>query len=308
MTVELAHLSDVHVLAAPGAGPRWFEHLNKRWIGRLNLLLHRKHDERLFAAAARDLAERPPDHLVVTGDLSNLAHPGEFARARQLLEATGLPPERVSLVPGNHDAYIRSAVRDRAFERAFAPYLGGDPAWPRVQRAGDVLLVATNSAVPTPWFTAYGRLGAPQLAAVEQALAASAAAVKVVAVHHPPVIATGELDRPWRRNRDGLALLAACRRGGADVVLCGHTHLPFRCRVPGERPLWVLCAGSTTRPARALGQGGTYERYRVEAGRVVATRRAFDPDADAFVDLEQVELELGAAAVSASRPPGSERG
>lgn len=301
MTVELAHLSDVHVLAAAGAGPRWHEYLNKRWIGQLNLLLHRKHDERLLAAATEDLRARPPDHLVVTGDLSNLAHPGEFARARDYLEATGLPPERVTLIPGNHDAYTRGATRRGLFERAFAAYLGEAPAWPWTRELDDVLLVATNSAVPTPWFTAFGRLDPAQIGAIEEALSASTAATKVVLVHHPPVIGSGALDKPWRRNRDGLALLEACRRGQADLVLCGHTHAPFRVRAPGARPLWVVCAGSTTRPVRAVGQGGTYNRYRIEPGRVTLTTQAFDPARGAFVPQEPVALIGAEDAPSAAR-------
>lgn len=288
--MEVAHLSDVHVPAPRHARARWHEYLNKRWIGGLNLLLHRKHPEELLEAAVADIARHPPDHLVVTGDLSNLALDGEFARAREHLDATNVPPERVSLIPGNHDAYVASAYRQRRFERAFAPYVGGeDVVWPRAQTEGEVLFVSTNSSEPTPWFTAHGRLGPEQLAEVERLLRESEAAFKVVLVHHPPLLGTGKLDGRWRRNRDGPALVRICQESGADLILCGHTHVPFRYVVPGgAKPLHVICGGSTTYPVKEVGVGGTYNRYTIEGGRLAKIEvRAFDPALGAFRTLRE---------------------
>ncbi len=289
--MEVAHLSDVHVKAPRHARARWRDYLSKRWIGGLNLLLHRSHPEELLEAAVTDIAAHPPDHLVVTGDMTNLALPGEFARAREHLDATGVPPERVSLIPGNHDAYVHSVYRQRRFEQAFAPYVGGeDVTWPRAQEREGVLIVSTNSSVPTPWFTAHGRLGPEQLEAVGALLDASAAPFKMVLVHHPPLLGDGTLDGRWRRNRDGPALVELCQRHGADVILCGHTHRPFRYRVPGgDKPLHVICGGSTTYPVKEVGHGGTYNRYTIEDGHLAAIEvRAFDPDLDAFRTWKRV--------------------
>ena len=49
-----------------------------------------------------------PDHIAVTGDLVNLALDIEIEMARQWLELVG-PPHDVSVVPGNHDAYVPGA-------------------------------------------------------------------------------------------------------------------------------------------------------------------------------------------------------
>ena len=49
-----------------------------------------------------------PDHLAVTGDLVNLALDAELELARLWLETLGRP-EDVSVVPGNHDAYVPGA-------------------------------------------------------------------------------------------------------------------------------------------------------------------------------------------------------
>lgn len=288
--MELAHISDLHLPLPPTPAP-WGSYWGKRVVGWLNLRLKRHHPPEIADALARDLRERPPDHLAVTGDLTNLSLEREFEQAAGWLRGLGLAPGRLSVIPGNHDAYVRQATRRRWFEAAIGPVLG-EPAlaWPRAQRVGDVLLVSTSSAVPSPWGCAYGRLGAAQLEAVDAKLAGEAS-TRAVLVHHPPVLRDGRPDRWIRRNLDWEPLLAVCARRGVDMVLCGHTHRPFRYDLPrggGERPLRVLCAGSSTDPPRhgQVGERAAYNRYRFEGGRLIGWEvRAFDPGQGAFVHL-----------------------
>ena len=119
----LAHLSDPHL--APLPRPRLAELASKRLSGYLNWLRKRRaiHRSDALAAIMRDLAEERADHVAVTGDLVNIALPAEFEHARRWLEALG-PPSDVSLVPGNHDAYVSGAGALR--EHLWAPYMAGD--------------------------------------------------------------------------------------------------------------------------------------------------------------------------------------
>jgi 3',5'-cyclic AMP phosphodiesterase CpdA len=286
--VELAHISDLHVPVALGPEPKR-RFLNKRLFGTLNLLLKRSHPRRIMEAAVADLRARPPDHLCVTGDLSNLALERELEAARDLLLQIGLPAERVSVIPGNHDAYVRDTYQARSFETILSPLLGGEPSWPRVQRRDDLLVVGINSGLPTPWLMAFGRIGARQFEAVEAALKEHGdAGTKLVLVHHPPVQRDGKPDHWFRRNRDWKQLLETCQQAGATAVLCGHTHRAFRHNRDG---LWVLCAGSTTTAIKELGQGATYNRYRIEEGAIREVEvRGYDPAQDAFVHLRREPL------------------
>lgn len=285
--MDLAHISDLHVHAPFGP---WRGLLNKRLIGATTLTLLRAHPMSIMEAVVEDLRRAPPDHLAVTGDLTNLALDSELARVAGYLGDVGLPPERVTVIPGNHDAYVPGPYRLRRFEHHLAPVLGLAPdayLFPRAQRRDGVLFVSLSSAVPTPWFTAFGRVGREQLDRAREALRADDAPFKVVLVHHPPLQAHGGPDRIWRRNLDWKGVLDVARDGGADLVLCGHTHKAFRVDAPGPgKRLLISCAGSTTKQPRRLGHAATYVRYRIEGGRLVhLERRGYDPDRREFVSL-----------------------
>src|SRR5919197_1133918 len=90
----LAHLSDPHL--GPLPAPRWRER-------------HLIHRSEVLARVVADLKAQAPDHIAVTGDLVNISIPGEYAPARAWLEALGTPHD-VTLVPGNHDVYVRDAA------------------------------------------------------------------------------------------------------------------------------------------------------------------------------------------------------
>ncbi|MBL4847533.1 MAG: metallophosphoesterase [Planctomycetes bacterium] len=281
--IEIAHVSDLHFAWAPGdAGVPAHGFLNKRLVGYANLRFHRKNPQAIADALGEDLRAHPPDHLAITGDLTNLSLPGEFRRARDWIESLELPPERVSVIPGNHDAYVPEGLD--LFEETFAPWLPG-PSWPREQRAGPAALFGTSSSLPVPWFRAWGALGPEQLDSLSRLIDASDAPLKAVLVHHPPVLGNGRPDKPTRNNRDGARLIEVCR-GRVDLILCGHTHEAFDYTFPGERPLRVFCAGSTTMAPKTHGQAATYNRYRSLGGRLnEIVVRGFDPQLGAFLSL-----------------------
>ncbi len=287
--MQLAHISDLHVKAPLGP---WTGLLNKRWIGAVTLL-RRAHPDEILDGCIDDLAKDPPDHLAVTGDLTNLVLESELEKAAAAIARAGLPADRLTVIPGNHDAYVGGPHRARRFEHHIGPLLG-EPAltWPRAQRHGDVLLVSVSSAVPTPWFTAFGRVGKAQLEQA-RALLAQDAAFKVFLVHHPPLQRTGELDWVWRRNLDGPEVISLCQDMGVGLVLCGHTHRAFRRWVgEGARRLLVSCAGSTTKRPKTLGAAATYERYSIEGGRLAAIEtRGWDPAANRFVPVGREEID-----------------
>src|SRR5262249_23055968 len=119
-TFTLAHLSDPHLTPLPR--PRIFELAGKRALGYLNWTRHRHkyHRREVLDGLVSDLKAHSPDHITVTGDLVNLALEAEFTSALTWLESIG-PPERVTAIPGNHDAYTRATRLH--FAETWADYL-----------------------------------------------------------------------------------------------------------------------------------------------------------------------------------------
>jgi len=239
-TVRIAHVSDLH-LRAPGA-LRAHHLFGKRILGALNLALGRRgaHPVALAEALVADLQAQGPDHVVITGDFSNLALAPEMERAAALVARLG-GPERLSVLPGNHDRYTHGATRSRVFEQSFAPWLrsdltgpgvGPDPAadgFPWVKRVGPVALIGLDSAVPTPWGFSSGRLGPGQLERLRVLLERPEleGLHPVVALHHPLYNRPHKATHRLRRLDDAPALLGVLARRAAVTVLHGHNHWVF---------------------------------------------------------------------------------
>ena len=101
----LAHLSDPHL--AGWSVDEIGSLLNKRLTGWLSWRVNRRriHLTRVLDLLVDDLASRGADHVTVTGDLVNISLQQEFARAGQWLRRLGTG-EHVTVIPGNHDAYV----------------------------------------------------------------------------------------------------------------------------------------------------------------------------------------------------------
>jgi 3',5'-cyclic AMP phosphodiesterase CpdA len=219
----LAHLSDPHLPPLPK--PRLRELVGKRAFGYLNWTRNRHKYQRrdVLDALVSDMQAQSPDHIAVTGDLVNLALEAEFAPARAWLERVGAGT-RVTVVPGNHDAYVRAT--QRRFAQALGDYLDGDEApdggFPFVRRRGPLALIGVSSAVPTPPLMATGWLGRRQLEALERTLARLSAEplFRVLLIHHPL-----RSDARAKRLTDAPELLALLKRHGVELVLHGHDHV-----------------------------------------------------------------------------------
>jgi 3',5'-cyclic AMP phosphodiesterase CpdA len=222
---SLAHLSDPHLPPLPS--PRLSELAGKRALGYLNWKRnrHRFHRRDVVDVLISDLQAQVPDHIAITGDLVNLALDAEFAPALAWLESIG-PPERVTVVPGNHDAYVRAT--GHLFTESWASYLAGDDGskhdavFPALRRRGPLALIGVSSAVPTSPLMATGWLGRSQMDALERMLAALASeqVFRILLIHHPL-----RSSARAKRLTDSSELLALLKQYGVELVLHGHDHV-----------------------------------------------------------------------------------
>ncbi len=276
----LAHVSDWHATSLEGVRPR--ELMNKRVLGWLSWMSERRHVHRLevLRALFRDLRGQGPDHVAVTGDLTNISLEREFEAAAELLSELG-PPEGVSLVPGNHDAYI-SLPRARAWDR-WSSYMASDEAiataraaavpptapaagdFPTVRIRGPVAFVGLCTAQPTAPGLASGRVGHDQLQRLAARLSElrSRDLCRVVLCHHP----VNDDSFGWRRRLlDSAALRAVLHQEGAELVLHGHGHRTLIGELPGpSHKIPVVGVRSSSHRGVPENRRAQYHLFRIES-------------------------------------------
>jgi 3',5'-cyclic AMP phosphodiesterase CpdA len=266
--MRLAHCSDLHLLSHDGA--RWLDLANKRWIGAMNLLSSRSRHYHVsaFDHMVEDMNAQGIEHVLCTGDVTNLALEQEFKFARAKFDRLTNGPEHVTVIPGNHDAYIAEGIAH--FAQVFDEYHRTDPGWewtdadrdvddpdddlrwPIVRVRGAIAIVGLTTSRQTPWFTAYGRIGPGQLARLGKALADArlVGRIRVVAIHHPPAGKRAKNKIRGLRDHEGFAQVIAT--AGADLVVHGHEHQDLSEMLTGPH-------GDV--PVRGIASG-TYEHNR----------------------------------------------
>jgi 3',5'-cyclic AMP phosphodiesterase CpdA len=155
-TFTLAHLSDPH-LADPYSS-RVSDFLNKRFFGYLKWRLKRKSEHHL----------------------THLGLAAEYAKAKSLLEALG-SASQVTIIPGNHDAYVDGAFDCRLAE--WADYMvsdgtkvcdGTDSAvnviFPSLRVRDGVAIIGVSTAQPCSTLLAVGCVGNDQLQRLQKIL------------------------------------------------------------------------------------------------------------------------------------------
>lgn len=300
--MRIAHFSDLHLLSLDGV-PLW-RFMNKRITGWANLRVRRAsvHRAAYVRAIAREIGRLEFDHVVVTGDLTNLALEPEYDLARDVLERElGLNPAQVTVVPGNHDVYTRGALSSRRFERYFGPWLVSDlpdlaadangGLFPVVKLRGSVAIIGLSSAVPRLPMVAAGELGHAQIAALHRVLAHPEVARRtpVLAIHHPAVRPDSRAKTYLEGLRDAAALVAELRPIANGLLVHGHLHRRLQRDIPTVAGrVHQVGATSASLQHDAPNRMAGFNAYEIgEAGVERVQAHVYSPDMGTF-HLESV--------------------
>jgi 3',5'-cyclic AMP phosphodiesterase CpdA len=302
--MKLAHLSDPHL--GPLPDPKLLQLFSKRILGYLNWQRNRAKSmgggtlDQLIA----DLKSQAPDHIAVTGDLVNIALPLEIMGARQWLEEVGTP-DGVTVVPGNHDAYVPGALKKAV--TAWKPYMSGDDGdqadtpeatFPFVRIRGETALIGVSTArASAPWF-ATGRVGGKQARQLRDILTdlGERDLFRVVMIHHPPFRHATH----WhKRLSDASRVRAVLKRAGAELVLHGHTHVNTRSEVDGPNgPIPVIGVSSATNAPGTSKPAARYNLFSIkrEASNWTCSmiERGFSAPGAPITELLEVSLPIPA--------------
>jgi 3',5'-cyclic AMP phosphodiesterase CpdA len=294
--IRIAHVSDLHVLSRTAAQWRSIV-FNKRLTGYANLVLRRgRVHQRDYLLSVLETAARQSDHLVVTGDITNLSLEHEYEEARALLASAARLTE-VTVVPGNHDIYLPSTHAERRFAHHFSAFLQSDlpelardlPAgpFPCVKLRGAVAIIAVSSAVPRPPFVAAGYVGHSQLEALEQVVAHPAVRERtpVVLIHHPPVDARPRLVQLRDGLADSPAFQTVLSKLPYGIVLFGHLHVRRRYTqrtVSGRLEAIGASGAALNHPDRSIRAG--FNQYAIDDAGSLASAEAYvvDPNNGGF--------------------------
>jgi 3',5'-cyclic AMP phosphodiesterase CpdA len=229
--LRLVQISDVHLWRYT-VNPVLL--MNKRAIGVLDLLRGRAGKfqlERLEDVVAR-IQAIAPDHLLITGDLTTTALPAEFHAARRELDELLAEPERVSVVPGNHDRYTRHSMKTRTFEKFFGPYMPSTsfPWMRRIDGETGVLGLDPTRA----HISARGYLPPEQMERASRLVTEARRGWLrrlIVACHYPILAPAGyqrELEHKRLKNADEARAWASTI--GPHLWCCGHVHAAWAFR------------------------------------------------------------------------------
>lgn len=252
--MRLIHLTDPHLSSLAGVGISSL--LGKRLSGYLSWRKNRsKHFlpdvlEHLVTAVQAE----NPDQLLLTGDLVQIGLEQEIRQAADWL-AVLAAPEKLMLVPGNHDVYARGSAA--LISRFWTDYLFESGAqatgehladgYPVVRRLGKIDLIGLSTACVTPVFMASGKLGRDQMNRLESLLQTSTEQGRLVVllIHHPPLP-----DMCSRRKAlvDDSALENVLNRHRPAMIFYGHLHRNRELQM-GETRVYCTAAASSVSDA-----------------------------------------------------------
>jgi 3',5'-cyclic AMP phosphodiesterase CpdA len=291
----LAHLSDAHI--GPLPRPHRRELLGKRITGYMNWKRGRSltHNMDVLAAIVADIHAQKPDHIAMTGDILNIGLKAEFPFAAAWLETLG-PPDKVSFVPGNHDAYTRGSMPHVAstFAKWTTSDATGESGFPYLRIRNGIALVGLSSGVPTAPFLASGRLGSKQRARLDALLAdlARQKLPRVIMVHHPPNRGGGGAGRSLTDRREFEEIVSRC---GVHLVIHGHNHrmtISYIDRNDARIPVVGVQSASAAGGTRMHRAG--YNLFRIDTKgtevKITARPRGLSTSTNAMADLGEYRL------------------
>ena len=302
-TLTLVHISDFHLCQPSGISPGRF--LNKRLFSYLSWRIRRQREHRpqVLEALTRAVQAMEADHVVVTGDLTQLALPSEFDQARRILQALG-PPQKVFVVPGNHDALV--AVSWPESWARWADYMASDSAnpqpqveFPTLRIRGPVALIGLCTARPTPLLSAAGSIGTRQLQRLAEILQETArqSLFRVLLIHHPPIPGMVSFHK---RLMDAEAFAVIAKQHGAELILHGHSHLCSRAEMEGPLgriPVLGISSASAASPR-------PQRRAAFRSVRIARTTEGWTTTFQDCVFLEETQPFTTTAPASPKSSPG----
>lgn len=229
--MRIAHISDLHVARQPKRD----EFNLKRALGYVNyrLFRSRRYQEQVAKNAIETLMQRPPDLVILTGDITQHGLDHEFDAAEALLSPITKQDIPIIAVAGNHDIYgqddpTRLTHLLASLARPLHPDRQG------IYRLPGVEILPLSQGIPTPLFFSHGRQNSGELRRAREPWSTPPDNVmRLVCGHYPVIDPHGGRLLYFRGLRRAEKLIEFCRDHQVAGYFCGHNHKRFAAPMPG---------------------------------------------------------------------------
>jgi len=222
---RIAHLSDVHLLEPRPSRDRSGYPVSVRYLS-LGRPLDGDARKKKLARALAAVERLGADHVVLSGDLTENGSPGQFESLAESLADARLAPDRVTLVPGNHDLYASPTSWTDALSGPLAPYAASSATVPgKVVERDGVCFLPLDVARYQHFTRSGGELTQAWAEAVERRVKDSAFRSRplVLVQHHPPFLRAPGVE--WIDGlRGGHRLMELLTERLGLYAMHGHLH------------------------------------------------------------------------------------
>lgn len=231
-------------------------------------------------AAALDYAHATPNDLIlITGDVTQKGLPAEFAAAGAWIRAM---PEPRFVIVGNHDVPYYSLGA-----RLFAPWKAFEAATGHPAHDGEFVrdnLMVRGVTTARGWQArmnwSKGVIDLDQTRRAATALRqAPIGALRILACHHPLIEMIGApMTGDVRRGEAAAAIFA---EAGVDLIMTGHTHIPFALPIDlSDRCSYAVGCGTLSHRERGAPPGFNqldWDEHEVTVTAMAWNGAAFEP-------------------------------
>ncbi len=224
---RIAHLSDLHMLDRDARRSNARYRFATRAVS-LGRPIDPRGRARKLARALEAAKASGADHVVISGDLTELGDDAEFEHLAQVLEEAAIPSDALTIVPGNHDAYTTPHAWKKALSGPLARWANASAEEPgKIVERGDVALMPIDTSCYQSIAFSRGVFSREAARAVERRLADPALRDKTVllVVHHPPLSRPTNAVWTWIDElRGGKQLVDLLMTHPRAQLLHGHLH------------------------------------------------------------------------------------
>lgn len=221
-------------------------------------------DKPVAEGLLKDLEEKAPTIVVVSGDLTQRARSGQFKDAKKYLDRIQFPK---IIVPGNHDIPLFDIIRRFLFPLTrYKKYITEDLT--PFYKDDEMAILGLNTARSFTWKN--GRISKEQMQKIKDTLChVKMSLIEILVIHHQfiPSPENDSVDLVGRATET----LEVIDEYGIDLVLAGHLHEGFSGDIqtyhPGRRSIIIA-----------------------QAGTAISQRRRGDPNSYNFITLDRSHI------------------